>query len=87
MTYSNTIMPRAKVAVSIDARLLQRLDKLVSEAVFSSRSSAIQEAVAEKLERLERTRLARQCALLDPQEEKAFAEEGLDVDFSEWPAY
>jgi hypothetical protein len=33
--------------------------------------------VAEKLGRLARTRLARECAKLDPQEEKALAEEGL----------
>ena len=34
--------------------------------VFTDRSRAIQEAVEEKLERLERTRLAEECAKFDP---------------------
>jgi hypothetical protein len=36
---------------------------------------AIQEAVAEKLARLSRSRLTEQCALLDANEEQAMAEE------------
>lgn len=34
-------------------------------------------AVAEKIQRLAKTRLARECAKLDPNEERALAEEGL----------
>jgi hypothetical protein len=55
--------------------------------MFASRSQAIQEAVEEKLSRLERSRLARESAKLDPAFEKAVAEEGLREDISEWPAY
>jgi metal-responsive CopG/Arc/MetJ family transcriptional regulator len=80
-------MPRAKVAISLDASTLKRLDKLVEKAAFPSRSQAIQEAVDEKLTRLERSRLARECAKLDPAFEKALAEEGLSEDVSEWPEY
>ena len=80
-------MPRAKVAISLDESTLKRLDKLVERAVFSNRSQAIQEAVEEKLTRLERSRLARECAKLDPTFEKALAEEGMSEDAAEWPEY
>ena len=80
-------MPRSKVAISLDESTLGRLDKLVERAVFPNRSQAIQEAVEEKLARLNRSRLARECAKLDPAFEKALAEEGLSEDSSEWPEY
>ena len=80
-------MTRAKVAVSLDEGLLNRLDRLVSKAVFPNRSQAIPVAVEEKLERLERSRLARECAKLDPDFEKSIAEEGLSEELSGWPEY
>lgn len=80
-------MPRSKVAITLEESTLQRLDKLVEQAAFPNRSQAIQEAVEEKLARLERRRLARECANLDPAFEKALAEEGLSEDASEWPEY
>ena len=51
------------------------------------RSQAIQEAVKEKLARIKRTRLAKECAKLDPTFEKAMADEGLTEDLSQWPEY
>jgi metal-responsive CopG/Arc/MetJ family transcriptional regulator len=81
------MMARSKVAVSLDESLLNRLDRLVRKAVFPNRSQAIQVAVAEKLERLERSRLARECAKLDPDFEKSIAEEGLSEELSGWPEY
>jgi len=80
-------MGRSKVAISLDESTLNRLDKLVKKQVFPSRSQAVQEAVEEKLARLERSRLAQECAKLDPAFEKALAEEGLSEDLSEWPEY
>ncbi len=80
-------MARSKVAISLDVSTLDRLDKLVKQAVFPSRSQAIQIAVDEKLARLDRGRLARECAKLDPAFEKALAEEGLSEDLSQWPEY
>jgi metal-responsive CopG/Arc/MetJ family transcriptional regulator len=68
----------AKVAVSMNDRLLRRRDALVARKVFRSRSEAIQKAVAEKLARLERSRLARECAKLLPAEEQAMADVGTD---------
>lgn len=80
-------MNRSKVAISIDEHLLRRLDRLVKGAVFPSRSQAIQVAVEEKLERMERSRLARECAKLDPEFEKSLAEEGLSEELAGWPEY
>lgn len=48
----------------------------MAESVFPSRSQAIEVAVQEKLARLEQGRLARECAKLDPNFEKALVEEG-----------
>ncbi len=70
-------MARAKVAISLDEATLAQLDRLVAHGRFPSRSRAIQEAVDEKLKRLERGRLVRECAQLDPSFEKALAEQGL----------
>jgi len=70
-------VPKTKLLVTLDAALVENLDQLVAAHQFTNRSQAIESAVAEKLGRLARTRLARECAKLDPQEEKALAEEGL----------
>jgi len=80
-------MPTTKVAISMDEEVLERLDELVEERVFPNRSRAIQKAVEEKLSRLERGRLARECAKLDPDFEVAMAEEGLSTESDDWPAY
>lgn len=80
-------MAMSKVAITLDEKLLKRLDRLVAEKQFPNRSRAIQEAVMEKLERMDRTRLARECAKLDPQFEQQLADEGLEEDFAEWPEY
>jgi Arc/MetJ-type ribon-helix-helix transcriptional regulator len=70
-------MAKVKVAIRLDEASLGRLDELVGQSFFASRSQAIQEAIEEKLTRLDRRRLARECAKLDPAFEKALAEEGL----------
>jgi metal-responsive CopG/Arc/MetJ family transcriptional regulator len=80
-------MARAKVAISLDEATLNRLDRLVKKRVFPNRSQAIEEAVAEKLARIEKSRLAQECAKLDASFEKALAEEGLSHDLKEWPEY
>jgi len=80
-------MSTAKVAITIDENLLKRLDRLVKNRLFENRSRAIQEAVSEKLARLERSRLARESAKLDRKFEQTMAEEGLSVEVGEWPEY
>ena len=80
-------MPKAKVAITLDAELLDRVDELVARREFRNRSQAIETALAEKLMRARRTRLARECAKLNPADEKALAEEGLDGNADAWPEY
>jgi metal-responsive CopG/Arc/MetJ family transcriptional regulator len=80
-------MRTAKIAISIDQQLLARLDQLVKERRFPNRSRAVQEALRDKLDRLERTRLARECAKLDPGQEQQLADEGLAEDLEQWPEY
>ncbi len=79
-------MPADKVAITIDRKVLKRLDRLVAEKRFLNRSRAIQEAVEEKLSRLDRTRLAREAGKLDRIFEQKLAEEGLAGE-AEWPEY
>jgi len=78
-------MGTTKIAITLNQNTLERLDRLVRNHIFPNRSRAIQGAVQEKLERMERSRLARECAKLDPDFEKAMAEEGLSEELSEWP--
>ena len=80
-------MRSAKVAITIDRSLLGRVDALVRQKAFPNRSRAIQKAVEEKLARIDRSRLARECAKLDPKAEQALADQGLANDLAEWPEY
>ena len=80
-------MGAAKVAITIEAGLLKRVDQLVEQRRFPNRSRAIQEAVREKLDRLDRGRLARECAKLNRALEQKMAEEGLAGDLEEWPEF
>jgi hypothetical protein len=43
------------------------------------------EAVEEKIIRIDKSRLARECAKLDPIFEKHLAEKGISQDFEKWP--
>jgi len=80
-------MSTEKIAITIEDKTLTRLDTLVKSRVFPSRSRLIQEAIQEKLERLDRSRLARECAKLDETFEKSLSEEGISEELSEWPEY
>jgi len=70
---------KTKIAITLDQRTVKCIDRLVREEVFPSRSQVIQETVEEKLQRMERSRLAKECAKLDPAFEKAMAEEGVSI--------
>ncbi|MGI4791399.1 MAG: ribbon-helix-helix domain-containing protein [Janthinobacterium lividum] len=80
-------MSVAKITISIDEQLLNRLDIMVQSQLFSSRSQAVQAAVQEKVARVGKSRLADECAKLDPVEEQAFAEEGFAGEAELWPLY
>jgi metal-responsive CopG/Arc/MetJ family transcriptional regulator len=80
-------MAKSKVAVTLDTETLRRVDRLVRDARYPNRSQAIEAAVAEQLDRLERRRLIEECAKLDPVAERALAEEGFGADAAAWPEY
>lgn len=80
-------MASAKIAISLQKGTVELLDRLVEEGVYPSRSRAIQEAVDDRLSRLTRDRLARECSKLDPEYEAALAEEGMGSEADQWPAY
>ncbi len=80
-------MAASKIAITIDDSTLKRLDMLVKSKFYPNRSKAIQEAVIEKLMRIEKSRLARECGKLNPQVEQSFAEEGFATELGEWPEY
>jgi metal-responsive CopG/Arc/MetJ family transcriptional regulator len=80
-------MAASKIAITLDKNMLKQIDILVKSNFFPNRSRAIQEAVAEKLMRLEKSRLAQECAKLDPDFEQSLAEEGFSSELEQWPEY
>jgi len=80
-------MPKTKVALTLERRLLEQVDELVERKRFRNRSQAIEAALADKLHRLARTRLARESARLAPREEKRMADEGVIDALDAWPEY
>ena len=80
-------MGASKIAITLDNNMVKKLDMLVKSNIFPNRSKAIQEAVVEKLTRMEKSRLAQECAKLDPEFEQSLAEAGLTPELEEWPEY
>ena len=80
-------MSVAKLAISLDLKTLKRLDVLVHRRFFPSRSRAIQEALEEKLMKIDKSRLAKECDKLDPVEERELSEEGIGSEAKEWEKY
>jgi Arc/MetJ-type ribon-helix-helix transcriptional regulator len=83
----HTTVPKTKVALTLDAELLERVDELVAKRRFRNRSQAVEAALADKVQRLARTRLARESAKLNPKEEKRLADDGLADALDSWPEY
>ena len=48
-------MGRNKVAITVNQNTLDRVDQLVSQHIFPSRSRAFEEALEEKLKRLDKS--------------------------------
>jgi len=80
-------MATTKIAITLEKTLVDKLDEMVKKELFPNRSKAIQEAVKEKIIRLDKGRLARECAKLDPKFEQEMAEEGISIVLDEWPEY
>lgn len=79
------IVASAKVAVTIEARLLADVDRWVAQGEYPNRSRAVQEGLLSLREkRTRRRRLLREIARLDPREERGLAEERLK-DEVVWP--
>jgi metal-responsive CopG/Arc/MetJ family transcriptional regulator len=80
-------MGKAKIAITLDEKIVVRIDRLVRQRTFSNRSQAIEQAIEEKLSRLDRSRLAKEASKLNPEFEKKLSEEGLEKDRTEWPEF
>jgi len=74
-----------KVAVTLEKRTVEDLDRWVREGRYPNRSRALQAAVNLLSEREKRTRLDRELAKLDRKEEQRMAEEGLGD--APWPTF
>ena len=74
-----------KIAVTLDKRTVDDLDRWVREGKYPNRSRALQSAVDLLTERDKRKRLARELAKLDRAEEQRMAEEGLGD--ASWPEF
>lgn len=83
----HTTMPKTKVALTLDSELVEWVDELVDRQRFRNRSQAVESALADKLQRVARTRLARESAKLNPREEQRLADKDLDHDLAAWPEY
>jgi metal-responsive CopG/Arc/MetJ family transcriptional regulator len=70
-------MARAKISVSVDDTLLEKLDRLVENDTFESRSDAFERAVRALHDAEEASLYERELAALDPSEERAWAELGM----------
>jgi Arc/MetJ-type ribon-helix-helix transcriptional regulator len=77
-------MPTTKIAITLEEETVRKVDELVTRRVYPNRSRAIQDAVADKLARLTKTRLAEQCSLLDTGEEQAMADEFSPGEIKQW---
>lgn len=76
-----------KVTISIEAGLLRRIDRLVKEKIYPNRSRVFQDAVLEKMNRVDKNRLERELAKLDIDEEQQIADVGLALEATEWEPY
>jgi metal-responsive CopG/Arc/MetJ family transcriptional regulator len=85
--HTEGFMPKTKVALTLDTALLEQVDELVERRRFRSRSQAVEAALADKVQRLARTRLARESAKLNAHEEQRLAEEGPFDALDTWPEY
>ena len=48
-------MGKAKIAITIDERMVTRIDRLVRQKAFPNRSQAIEAAIQEKLQTIDRS--------------------------------
>jgi Arc/MetJ-type ribon-helix-helix transcriptional regulator len=78
-------MGKSKLAITLSEPSVRHLDDLVRRGVYRNRSQAIQQAVDDKIAEMGRSRLAAECAKLDPVSEGELADEGLGDELPTWP--
>ncbi|HWP93258.1 MAG TPA: CopG family transcriptional regulator [Thermodesulfobacteriota bacterium] len=61
--------------------------QMVEKRILPNRSEAIQRAIKNKLTKMKRGRLLRECTELDRQFEQTLAKEGIDHELKTWPEY
>ena len=87
----NIIVLVKQVPDTSEVKINRETNTLIREGVPSIINPfdmyAIEEALRDKLQRLDRTRLARELTKLDPEYEKSLAEEGIGQDRTEWPEF
>ena len=64
-------MSLVKVVISVEANQLKKIDFYAKQHGFKNRSEVFQFVLTDRLKRLSRSRLARECAKLDIPEEQA----------------
>ena len=84
MMLYHTIMPKAKIAITLDADLLGALDREVARGAADNRSAALEQALARYLADRQRHRLDAALDQVDPAAERRDAERGFSRDVAEW---
>jgi metal-responsive CopG/Arc/MetJ family transcriptional regulator len=80
-------MTLSKIVITLDENLLREVDSWVEQKLYSNRSQAVQSALFNRVIQLNQQRLEAECAKLNPQEERDFAELDIDKILSGWGQY
>jgi Arc/MetJ-type ribon-helix-helix transcriptional regulator len=76
---------KARIFITLDESVLKRVDRLVANGRYSSRSDAVRDAVRAQVDRFDRARLGSDLLKLDRSVEQRMAEEGAAFDLESWP--
>jgi len=80
-------MATKKITVSLDIDTVEGIDCLVQQRKHKNRSQAIQNALKEYLQKIEKQRLYEEIDKLDQKAEMKVAEEGFDAVNEIWEDY
>ena len=80
-------MNTVRLAVSLEKNILDQIDTLVKNKQYPSRSQLVRSALKEKISKLNKNRLVKECDKLDDKFEVKLSEESFFVENEEWPEY
>ena len=80
-------MATKKIAITLEENLLDKVNFLVSEGLYPSRSKLIQESLKEKMSNWKRKRLMTELSKLNPKEEQSIADEDISAGNEIWDKY